>query len=94
MLQGLSQRKAVTIISAQWPKIQQEMIDGLHRRFTILDARGGYTGRQTPVLFSVVTFQEMGRLKKMVYDIDPKAFLVINDTLEVMGSRIGNQPHW
>jgi uncharacterized membrane-anchored protein YitT (DUF2179 family) len=47
-----------------------------------------------PMLFSVVTFQEMARLKKMVYDIDPRAFLVVNDTLEVMGSRIGNQPHW
>lgn len=91
---GLSQRKAVTIISAEWPRIQREIIDGLHRGVTILNAKGGYTGKETPVLFSVVTFQEMGRLKKMVYDVDPTAFLVVNDTLEVMGSRIGNQPHW
>jgi len=42
----------------------------------------------------VITFQELPRIKKILYDIDPKAFLVVNDTLEVMGNRIGNQPHW
>ena len=26
--------------------------------------------------------------------IDPEAFVVVTETLEVMGKRIGNQPHW
>jgi uncharacterized membrane-anchored protein YitT (DUF2179 family) len=30
----------------------------------------------------------------MVSEIDPHAFVVVMDTLEVMGARIGNQPHW
>lgn len=91
---GFSQRKAVYIISKQWECIQKEILDTIHRGVTILEARGGFTGQETKMLFSVVTFQELPRIKKILYDIDPKAFLVVNDTLEVMGNRIGNQPHW
>jgi len=46
------------------------------------------------MIFSVVTFQELPRIEKILYDLDPNAFLVVNDILEVMGNRIGNQPHW
>jgi len=30
----------------------------------------------------------------MIRNIDPDAFVVVTDTMEVMNYRIGNQPHW
>ena len=36
----------------------------------------------------------LGSLKEMIRKIDPEAFVVVTDTMEVMGKRIGNQPHW
>jgi uncharacterized membrane-anchored protein YitT (DUF2179 family) len=42
----------------------------------------------------ILSIQEVSRLKQLVRQIDPNAFVVISDTLEVMGQRIGNQPHW
>ena len=42
----------------------------------------------------VFSFQELSRLKSLIRDIDPGSFVVISETLEVMGQRIGNQPHW
>ena len=30
----------------------------------------------------------------MTRKIDPNVFMVVSDTLEVMGTHIGNQPHW
>lgn len=45
-------------------------------------------------MYSVITFQELSRLKRIVREIDPNAFVVVSDTLEVMGHRIGNQPRW
>lgn len=33
-------------------------------------------------------------LKQIVRKEDPQAFVVVSDTTEVMGHRIGNQPHW
>jgi hypothetical protein len=32
--------------------------------------------------------------KEIVRKIDSNAFVVVTDTLGVMGKRIGNQPHW
>jgi uncharacterized membrane-anchored protein YitT (DUF2179 family) len=46
------------------------------------------------MVFTVISHQELPRLKKLIDDIDPLAFVVVSDTLEVMGRGIGNQPHW
>ena len=91
---GLSQRKAVFIISPHWKKISGEIMERLHRGVTIINGRGGYTGRDMQILYTVITFREISRLKKIVRNIDPNVFVVVSDTLEVMGQRIGNQPHW
>lgn len=91
---GLSQRKAVFIISPCWKDISRGIMDELHRGVTIFDGEGGFTGREEKILFTVVTFRELPKLKQMVRKLDPETFLVVTDTLEVMGQRIGNQPHW
>ena len=91
---GLSQRKTVFIISPQWEKISKVIMEKIHRGVTILNGHGAYTGKEQNVLYTVITFRELSQLKKSVRDIDPDAIVVVSDTLEVMGRRIGNEPHW
>lgn len=91
---GFSQRKAVMIISPHWPKINQEILRDLRRGTTIIPAEGGYSGKAEKVLYAVVNLRDLGPLKRMVRGIDPDAFVVVTDTLEVMNYRIGNEPHW
>jgi uncharacterized membrane-anchored protein YitT (DUF2179 family) len=91
---GLSQRKAVYIISPHWERITHEIREKIQRGVTILRGQGGYTGQEHQILYTVITFRELSRLKQLVSTIDPDAFVVVSDTLEVMGQRIGNQPHW
>lgn len=91
---GLSQRKAVYIISPQWERITREIQEKIQRGVTILRGQGGYTGQEHQILYTVITFRELSILKRLVGGIDPDAFVVVTDTLEVMGQRIGNQPHW
>jgi uncharacterized membrane-anchored protein YitT (DUF2179 family) len=91
---GLSQRKAVLVISPRWEMISEQIMRTMNRGVTILKGQGGYTGEPENILYSVITLQELGRFKSMVRNQDPNAFVVISDTLEVMGTRIGNQPHW
>jgi len=55
---------------------------------------GGYTGKELHILYSVITFGELSRFKETIKRNDPEAFVVVTDTLEVMGKRIGNQPRW
>jgi len=91
---GLSQRKAVYIISPKWKEISQRIMEEIQRGVTIIKGQGGFSGQEQQILYTVITFRELGRLKQMVRSEDPEAFVVVSDTLEVMGQRVGNQPHW
>jgi uncharacterized membrane-anchored protein YitT (DUF2179 family) len=91
---GLSQRKAVYIISPQWKKISRGILDELNRGVTIFRGQGGYTGKEQRLIYTVITFREIAQLKRVLRQIDPEAFVVVSETLEVMGARIGNQPQW
>ena len=94
MVMGLSQRKSVMIISPEWESILREIVDKGHRGVTMIKGKGGYSGREIQIIYTVTTFQELPRLKRLVRAIDPNVFMVVSDTLEVMGIRIGNQPRW
>lgn len=94
VITGLSQRKSVTIISPKWEEISHEIMDRLNRGVTVVPGEGGYTRQKLHILYSVVTFSELTRLKEIVRKVDPNAFVIVSETLEVMGKRIGNQPHW
>ena len=91
---GLSQRKAIMIISPKWEEISREIINSLQRGVTVVRGEGGFSGQERRILYSVMTFQELARLKELIRKIDSEAFVVVTETLEVMGKRIGNQPHW
>ena len=91
---GLSQRKAIMIISSRWKDISRQIMEQLQRGVTIVQGEGGYSGQRLHILYSVITLTELSRFKVLVRKIDPNAFVVVTETLEVMGKRIGNQPRW
>lgn len=94
VVSGLSQRKSVMIISSHWREVSREIMERLQRGVTVVRGEGGYTGHEQHILYSVITMTELSRFKEIIRKIDPQAFVVVTDTLEVMGKRIGNQPHW
>jgi uncharacterized membrane-anchored protein YitT (DUF2179 family) len=94
VITGLSQRKAIFIISPQWEEISRGILREIHRGVTILRGEGGYSKQEQKILYTVMTFRELATLKAIVRSNDPAAFVVVTDTTEVMGHRIGNQPHW
>lgn len=91
---GLSQRKAVFIISQKWEEIAQEILKDIKHGVTVLHGEGGYSKKEERILYTVITFRHLGLMKQIIRNIDPDAFVVVHDTLEVMNYRIGNQPHW
>lgn len=94
VVMGLSKRKVVFIISDQWETLSEEILKKNRRGVTIIEGVGGYKREDKQILYSVIAFQDLPILKKMISKIDPDAFVVVMDTLEVMGARMGNQPHW
>ena len=94
VLTGLSQGKTVFIISPKWQEISREVLGKVGRGVTFIRGQGGYSGQDEQILYTVITLRELHRIKNIIRKMDPKAFVVVHNTLEVMGHRIGNQPHW
>ena len=73
------------IITKRADAISQAIIKELDRSATSWKAKGMYSGREQEVLISVVGRSEVTRLKKIVREEDPTAFIILADVHEVLG---------
>jgi uncharacterized membrane-anchored protein YitT (DUF2179 family) len=86
---GFNTRKQVLVVSRQHEAIRELILERIGRGVTLFDAEGGYSREPKRVLLTITTLTELPRLKEGVLAIDPDAMLIINDTLEVIGKRLG-----
>lgn len=77
--------KVVMIVSKQYECIAKRIGTELNRGSTFLDAEGTYSGNSTKVVFSVVKKQQVSELKRLVVEIDPDAFIVVQEAHQVLG---------
>jgi uncharacterized membrane-anchored protein YitT (DUF2179 family) len=73
------------IITDQSEQVRKVILDALERGVTILSGTGGFTGKDRPVLYTVVTRAEVNQLKQLVKEIDPNAFVVVGIAHEALG---------
>ncbi len=85
VLTGFNQRKSVLIVSDQAPAISAAILGGLHRGATLLKGTGAYSGDDKPVILCAVSLTEISRLKELVLNTDPEAFVIINEAMDVIG---------
>jgi uncharacterized membrane-anchored protein YitT (DUF2179 family) len=76
--------KALTIISDHADQIAKEILE-LGRGVTILSGKGAFSGADKQVVYVVVSRNEVVRYKNIVQEIDPHAFVIVNDVHEVLG---------
>jgi len=88
---GFNQRKQILIVSDQPDLLAQEILKHLNRGVTFLEGEGAYTHNSKRIIFSIVSLMELARMKDLIFETDPHAFVVINDTLEVLGYRHGSR---
>ena len=79
------ERKLVFIISQEYQKIAQSIMTHLGRGCTVLHGQGAFTRQEREVLLTVVYNIQLKRLEELVYEEDPQAFLIIENTHLVLG---------
>lgn len=82
---GLSSKKIMYIISNEIDEISDNIIKNVRRGVTRLHAQGAYSGREKDVLMVVVNNKDIMKIEKLAYDIDEKAFLIIQPVTKVTG---------
>ena len=75
----------VKIISKCYEEINVAIQQRLDRGTTLLKTESGYLREDSMTIMTVVSNREIARLNQMVLDIDPNAFIIINEAKEVMG---------
>jgi uncharacterized membrane-anchored protein YitT (DUF2179 family) len=92
---GLAKRKAVMVLSKRWKEILDELNHGKKRiGTTLLTAKGGYTGSEEPIIYSIVKNHQVAVVRSVTTRIDPAAFIVIMETTDIINETVGNQPPW
>ena len=85
VLEGGNRKRNMMIISEKGPEVAESLIHKVGRGVTMLKGEGAYTQRSKDVLFCVVGRFELVAIKEIIAEVDPQAFVCINETYEVMG---------
>lgn len=77
--------KVAWIISPKHEEIVRIIWDKLDRGATYLSGEGTYTHNDTKVILTAVKMQQIADLKRYVSEIDPNAFIIVQDAHQVLG---------
>ena len=91
VIDGFNSSKSVRIVSEYYKEIGTAIMKELDVSVTYMKAKGGYSGEEKILTYCVVSRLEMAKVKELVKNIDPKAFLVIEAVHEVEGVRVNKR---
>jgi len=83
--EGAYSAKGATIISSKSDQIVEKILTQMNRGVTVLDGRGSYSGEKRDVLYCVVARNEIVKLKNIINEIDPHAFVAVTTAHDVLG---------
>lgn len=93
VLEGLDKAKSVRIVSDKSREIGDSIMKELDTSVTYMKATGGYSKQEKILTFCVVNKFDMAKLKEVVHEVDPNAFIVTEDVHEVEGIRVKRHKH-
>ena len=77
--------KVSLMIFTENSSIKEIILKEFKRGVTYWNGKGAYTGNDKEILMVVVSKYEVSSIRKRIKQIDPKAFVIINDSLDVQG---------
>lgn len=85
IIEGFNRKKTVIIISDKYREIASKIMVRPKRGITYLNGEGAYTGMDKHMIYCVIKLTQLAKVKQIVEEEDPHAFMTIIDTKEVVG---------
>ncbi|MBL7663322.1 YitT family protein [bacterium] len=85
VLYGIDEYTAITVISERNTEIRERITIDLKRGATIYKGYGGMSGVEQNILHCVITRLEIGKVKHLIKEVDPQAFLFFHPLSGVEG---------
>lgn len=90
-----ARRDLVLIVTGRGKEVADRLLHLLGRGVTALDGTGMWSGESRTVLLCGIDQSEIAHLRSLVQAADPKAFVVVNVTRDILGTRFaGLRPSW
>lgn len=85
ILLGISASKQFFIQTSKTDEVKSFIIDVIESGVTELDGHGAFSHKKKRLLMCIVPTERYSLLKSAIKEIDPDAFIVVNDCYEVLG---------
>ena len=85
IVEGLDKAKSAMIVTSRADEISEALSEAFGRGITHISAKGYYSGADQTIIYFVVNRFQIGRLKALVTEIDPTAFITISEVSDVLG---------
>jgi len=86
VLYGGDKGKTVMIVSSQPEKVARAINQEVRRGVTLLSGQGAYSEQERKVILCALRDNQYPMLRKLVYSIDPQAFIMVNEATEILGA--------
>ena len=83
--EGIYSAKGVTIIKNRVEELRKKIMEDTGRGITLINAKGAYTQKEIGMLYCVVGKYQLMKVKSIVKEIDPMAFMIVSQVHEVIG---------
>lgn len=84
---GINDSKMFYIITSKEKEIKNFIIHDLKYELTVLDVKGGFSKKKNQILLTVISTNDYYKLKEGIKVIDPKAFIAITETYDVVNRK-------
>lgn len=83
IVEGLQRAKGAMIVTTKAEEIGQKLMEEFETGVTKLAAKGGYSNTDKTVIYFVVNRFQVTKMKELVHEVDPLAFITINEIVDV-----------
>lgn len=83
IVEGLERSKAAFIVTSKSEKICKALQEEFCCGMTIMDAKGGYSGKDRKVVYFVVNRFQVIKMKDIVQKIDPLAYITLSEVADI-----------
>ncbi len=93
VINGFKNEQIIFIIGqGRMEKLRTYILNDLDRSATCIKSSGLYSGEEKDMLFLVVKEKEVTRVKQMIKNVEPDAFIVITDAYDTFGEGFRDLP--
>ena len=83
MVEGIDRAKAAMIVTVNPEEVCRAVMSAFGTGATTIEAKGGYSNSPRTVVYFVVNRFQIGRLRSIVQEADPTAYVTISDVADI-----------